>query len=271
MFLMLKKNKIIICIIFVILLLTSISYWSDKFVKKEKAYPWIATYNEQKQKIDTILPIIKNTLNNQKKYKEINQFCKNNNVPHNKFLLTFDDWPHPEITPKILNILEKNDIKAIFFVLWKNAKKNPDILKQIAKQWHIIWNHSFSHNNFLKLNYSQTKKEIIKTNKIIHNILGINIPLKFLRPPYGQSNQHLAHILWKENMHKCQWNFNTKDQQVSRLDKPKQKIQQNIKKNLQKNNPFWLNILLHDVEETTPKILKYTLEKLKKTGYESFF
>ena len=63
--------------------------------------------------------------------------------------LTFDDGPHPENTPRILDILKDKGVKATFFVIGKNAEKYPDLLRRIDAEGHIVGNHSYSHNQLI--------------------------------------------------------------------------------------------------------------------------
>jgi peptidoglycan/xylan/chitin deacetylase (PgdA/CDA1 family) len=59
--------------------------------------------------------------------------------------LTFDDGPHPEFTPHILDILEKHGAKATFFMLGESARKYPEVVKMVAEAGHAIGNHSWNH------------------------------------------------------------------------------------------------------------------------------
>lgn len=61
--------------------------------------------------------------------------------------LTFDDGPNSAVTPKILDILEKYNAKATFFVIGKNVENNPEIVKRAYEEGHYIANHGYSHNN----------------------------------------------------------------------------------------------------------------------------
>jgi peptidoglycan/xylan/chitin deacetylase (PgdA/CDA1 family) len=64
----------------------------------------------------------------------------------NNVLLTFDDGPHPEITPRVLNLLEKYGARAIFFIVGQRILKAPYLLKRIQEQGHLIGNHTYIHS-----------------------------------------------------------------------------------------------------------------------------
>lgn len=72
-------------------------------------------------------------------------------------VLTYDDGPHPIYTPKLLNILRENNIKAVFFVLGKNVAIFPETVDQIRENGHEIALHGYAHLDYFKA----TREEII--------------------------------------------------------------------------------------------------------------
>jgi peptidoglycan/xylan/chitin deacetylase (PgdA/CDA1 family) len=68
-------------------------------------------------------------------------------APKNSILFTFDDGPHPEVTPRILSLLERHHAKAVFFVVGARIPRAPHLLRTILEQGHALGNHSFSHPN----------------------------------------------------------------------------------------------------------------------------
>jgi peptidoglycan/xylan/chitin deacetylase (PgdA/CDA1 family) len=108
----------------------------------------------------------------------------------NTVCLTFDDGPNDISTKKVLNVLERQKVPAIFFVIGKNAEKYPELLKEISLKGFEIGNHSYEHDSFLFANNSKfIATDILKTNKIIKRITG-NIP-RFFRPPNGVINENI--------------------------------------------------------------------------------
>ncbi|UFX82983.1 polysaccharide deacetylase family protein [Candidatus Absconditicoccus praedator] len=214
---------------------------------------------------------LRQTIKNQKNIETIQKKCKSNIFPKNKYLLTFDDGPYENITKEILEILNQYDVNAVFFLLGKNIIKNPHLINKIVKNGHILGNHTFTHRSLKKLNYTQTKNEIKSTNLLINNILGFEYPIKLFRPPYGKRNSSFDQIMQNKKLTGCFWNFDTLDWQVDELGVSKNEIKNNIKTQIQKNPTGGKNILFHDVEKVTPKLLPYTIEKLKKYGNSSIF
>ena len=96
--------------------------------------------------------------------------------------LTFDDGPDKDFTPQVLDILKKYDIKATFFVVGENVGWNPEILKREYEEGHAIGNHTYTHINVAKRDYSEVDKEINKTQETIKKVIGKEPSL--FRPPY---------------------------------------------------------------------------------------
>ena len=94
------------------------------------------------------------------------------NSDEKRAFLTFDDGPSSSVTPKILDTLKKENVKATFFVLGTMVKSNPEILKREAKEGHYIANHGYSHiyKNIYK-NETAPLEEYKKTNKLIQECL----------------------------------------------------------------------------------------------------
>lgn len=110
-------------------------------------------------------------------------FARSAGEKRNYVSLTFDDGPNRRYTPKILDILKEFDIKATFFIVGKNAKKNPFILRRILDEGHDIGNHTYSHPVSPVIKSGLIEKEIKITEKIIKNIAGCK-PYLF-RPTWG--------------------------------------------------------------------------------------
>ncbi|MEW6009353.1 MAG: polysaccharide deacetylase family protein [Candidatus Omnitrophota bacterium] len=105
--------------------------------------------------------------------------------------LTFDDGPNPYVTLELLKLLDNFQIKAAFFLVGKNIKSFPNIVKEIYKRGHIIGNHSFSHSLFFSfLAQDRQRRDLEKTEGLLKD-LGIPTP-KYLRPPNAIWNKKSA-------------------------------------------------------------------------------
>ncbi|MCL9809296.1 polysaccharide deacetylase family protein [Flavobacterium luminosum] len=102
----------------------------------------------------------------------------------NKVFLTFDDGPTPEITPWVLDVLRKHNVKATFFCIGQNIQKYPELFQRIIAEGHSVGNHTHNHvlgwktstKNYLK-NIEQCQTEIAKEKAE---------ESKIFRPPYGK-------------------------------------------------------------------------------------
>ena len=100
-----------------------------------------------------------------------------------KLVLTFDDGPDPDYTPKILDILSKYHVPATFFVIGINAENNIPIVKREFKEGHEIGNHTFTHPNIAKVSQRRAILEIESTRLLIECITGRSTIM--FRAPYN--------------------------------------------------------------------------------------
>jgi len=170
-------------------------------------------------------------------------------LPHaskNTILITFDDGPHPEITPQILTILRQAHAKAIFFCIGKNMDRYPDIVKQIVAEGHLIANHSYNHSNFIgTYSTEKVKAEILQTEETIIKLVGSS--LKLYRPPFGVTNPNIARAVSALNMKVVGWNRRSFDT----VSKTKEEVLKRITPDLKKGDI----VLFHDTNALTPAIL----------------
>ncbi|MBN2439915.1 MAG: polysaccharide deacetylase family protein, partial [Spirochaetales bacterium] len=97
--------------------------------------------------------------------------------------LTFDDGPSEIRTPALLDLLNKYDVKATFFMLGENIKKHPVIAHAVYEQGHLIGNHSYNHPRLILKSPSFVTEQIIKTDELIKSTGQKDV--KYFRPPYS--------------------------------------------------------------------------------------
>ena len=107
--------------------------------------------------------------------------------PGHKIILTFDDGPSPEFTPKILSILEREKIPATFFVIGLNAEQNIPLLQRIYNDGFEIGNHTFTHGNIAKMSPKRAELEMKSTRLLIESITGRSTIL--FRAPYNADSE----------------------------------------------------------------------------------
>ena len=111
--------------------------------------------------------------------------------------LTFDDGPIPEITPWVLDLLEKYSTKATFFCIGDNVRKHPEVFEQIKTKGHAFGNHTFNHFDGWKTKTSDYIENFKKAEEIINSQLQQKLTSeeKLFRPPYGKiKNKQAAKI-----------------------------------------------------------------------------
>ena len=91
--------------------------------------------------------------------------------------LTFDDGPIPEVTPKVLEILDKYGVKATFFIVGENIDKHPEVFEMVVKGGHAIGNHTYNHVKGWK----------VSTAEYLANVKKFPKETKLFRPPYGRT------------------------------------------------------------------------------------
>jgi len=122
----------------------------------------------------------------------------------NAVALTFDDGPDPEFTPRVLDILAREKATATFFVVGKRALLNPDLLREIDRQGHLIGNHSFSHAwNLNFALHAGLTREISDCSDAIEATTGKRP--RFYRAPHGFKNPALGDVLAKHAMTCVGW------------------------------------------------------------------
>lgn len=99
--------------------------------------------------------------------------------------LTFDDGPNKRYTGQILDILLEYHVKATFFIVEKNAKKNPELIKRIINEGHEIAMHSYKHKSAWISMPWETKKEFERCEELFADL---KLPMRYYRPPWGTFN-----------------------------------------------------------------------------------
>lgn len=107
--------------------------------------------------------------------------------PGHKIILTFDDGPSAEYTPKILDILEKENVPATFFIVGINAQQNIPLLQRIYRDGYEIGNHTFTHGNVAKMSPERADLELKTTRSLIECVTGRSTIL--FRAPYNADSE----------------------------------------------------------------------------------
>jgi peptidoglycan/xylan/chitin deacetylase (PgdA/CDA1 family) len=110
--------------------------------------------------------------------------CRTNRP--NKLAITFDDGPNPAITPKLLDLLDRFQAKATFFVIGRYVRECPELVQETVARGHEVGNHTELHPNLLWLNSTNVHVELRLCHDAIRAAIGT--PAKWFRPPFGMRN-----------------------------------------------------------------------------------
>ena len=118
--------------------------------------------------------------------------------------LTIDDGPDPEVTPRVLDLLDRYDARATFFCIGEAARRHPHCVEAIVARGHAVENHSQRHrHNFSLLGPAALAREIAAAQQTLTEIGGVR-PL-FFRAPAGLRNPFLEPVLCRLGLHLASW------------------------------------------------------------------
>ncbi len=181
------------------------------------------------------------------------------NVEQPYIALTFDDGPHAQNTPRLLDLLKERKIRATFFLIGQNALEYPDIVKRIVAEGHEVANHSFTHPNLVSFSEVNLREQLEKTHQAVLKASGVS--MRLMRPPYGSlsetqrrwvnANFGYRVILW--DVDPLDWKF-----------RDSERVQNEI---LSKTHAGSI-ILTHDIHKTTVDAMPATLDALREKGFK---
>ena len=195
---------------------------------------------------------------NSNEYKRVYHFHKNSSM---KIALTFDDGPHPVLTPKILAVLEKYGIKATFFTVGENANFYPEALEMLVKSGKEIGNQTHTHRRIKEASQYTVKQEIEMCENAIYSHTGC-LP-KLFRPPLGSFGESLIETSEQLGYQIVLWNIDTRDWAHT----PPDVICKNVIDNISSGSI----ILMHDFighNSPTVEALELFIPKLLQMGYK---
>jgi peptidoglycan/xylan/chitin deacetylase (PgdA/CDA1 family) len=173
--------------------------------------------------------------------------------------MTFDDGPHAENTPRLLDMLKKRNIKATFFVVGECAAEHPEIMKRIVAEGHEIANHSWSHPLLSKMGEEAVSSQLQRTHDVIVATTGVTP--KLMRPPYGgftPNQRGWANKKWGYKI--ILWDVDPLDWKYRNASRVEAEI-------LKQTVPGSI-VLSHDIHKTTVDAMPQTLDALAAKGFK---
>ena len=188
----------------------------------------------------------------------VNSLCKKD-TKEKVVTITFDDGPHPEQTPKILEILSRRGVEASFFCIGENIENNKLLARRIYDEGHIIGNHSHSHTwKFPWSGYKKMNRDVLFCEKVIEDVTGKRTAL--FRSPFGVTNPTVAKMVRSLGYTSIGWSIRSLDTSCrGDTDKTLKRIERKLR-------PGSI-ILLHDGLPFSDELLESLLDMLSAKGY----
>jgi peptidoglycan-N-acetylglucosamine deacetylase len=123
--------------------------------------------------------------------------------------LTFDDGPHPQQTPRLLDVLAVLGVPATFFLIGKYVELYPDLVRRIVAEGHAVGHHTFHHSPPQNMTAEDLITEIRRTDALFRDIVGY--APRLFRPPWGKLTASKVCRLWAERRTVVLWNSDPKD------------------------------------------------------------
>lgn len=173
--------------------------------------------------------------------------------------ITFDDGPHPENTPRLLDMLKERKIKATFYVVGNMVKYNPQLLRRMITEGHEIGNHTVSHGNLARMSDESLLKELRSAHEQILAETGVSP--RTMRPPGGAIKKSQKELMLKEfGYPTILWSVDPED-----WKRPGPAV---VTSRLVSGASPGGILLVHDLHKPTVDAMPATLDQLLAQGYE---
>ena len=175
--------------------------------------------------------------------------------------ITFDDGPCSRTTNRLLDGLKERNVKATFFITAHYLNTQPELVKQMIDEGHIVGNHTVNHKSMPSLTESQINSEVMDLHKAMYE--KFQYEMKYIRPPMGEYSEKTLAVTNSLGYKTVMWSFayadwNEKDQPDK--EQAKKKILDNVH-----NGEI---MLLHGNSKTNTEILGDIIKEIKNMGYE---
>lgn len=137
--------------------------------------------------------------------------------------LTFDDGPHPLYTPRVLEILDRFQAKATFFVIGRHLKHNGKLIAEASRAGHVVGNHSFTHDRMMSFSsFERVRREVLLCQEETERWVGYRP--RFYRQPAGFRNPWIFPVLEELQMTMVGWQARAFDTQRRNPETIRRKI-----------------------------------------------
>ncbi len=134
-------------------------------------------------------------------------------VGQNAVVLTFDDGPSLEATPRVLDALRSWNARATFFVLGEAVDRHPELLRRIVSEGHAVGIHAYTHQPFVLDSQQEIHEEVRRTEAAIRRACPDAEISPWVRPPHGFKSLTLLWTLRRAGCGLAAWSVNSRDYQ----------------------------------------------------------
>lgn len=174
--------------------------------------------------------------------------------------LTFDDGVDCELTPKLLDLLDRYGAKGSFFIIGSKGGECPEIVRMIHERGHSIGNHSMWHKGTFPMQWSgDIYAEIEECSTILSSIIGERV--RYFRPPFGVTNPMIGSAVRRLGLTSIGWSVRSYDT----MGHSAEVVVQRITKQIEGGDI----VLMHDNRECVLEITEATLKYLQANGYRA--
>nr|WP_274365978.1 MULTISPECIES: delta-lactam-biosynthetic de-N-acetylase [unclassified Paenibacillus] len=176
--------------------------------------------------------------------------------------LTFDNGYENGYTVQILDVMKEKQVPAVFFVTGHYAKSQPELMKRMVAEGHLIGNHSWSHPDMTRISDSRMKEELDKVKQEVASVTG-QTEMVFMRPPRGVFSERMLAVSKQLGYTNVFWSVAYAD-----WDTKKQKGRQYAYDKVMAQLHPGAVILLHSVSKDNAEALGQIIDEARKLGYE---
>lgn len=172
--------------------------------------------------------------------------------------LTLDDGPDPERTPRMLDLLQRHDARATFFMVGDRIERHPQVVERVIAQGHAIGNHSWNHPRFDRITLAEQLDQIHRTDAVLRAFDGRSD--HDVRPPNGVFSPALLLRLARGGRRIAHWSYNTLDY----MDLPLERLLQLHRTHAVRSGDI---LLAHDDTARTLPLLDASLRMWREQGF----
>ena len=199
--------------------------------------------------------------NQNRKVLEENQGIAIGSDEKKNIYLTFDEGYEAGYTKQILETLKENNVKTAFFITAHYLNTQPELVKQMIDEGHIVGNHTVNHKSMPDLPDEKVETEIMDLHKAVYS--KFEYEMKYTRPPMGEFSERTLAITNSLGYKTVMWSFAYKD-----WEENNQPSQEEAKSKILDNVHNGEIMLLHGNSKTNTEILGEIIKEIKNMGYE---